>query len=139
MTARAGQRRWLNLLLKDSTGAVLAGRPYTLTWPDGTCIRGSTHPDGALRVPVPPGVEWADLNLAWRSFRLQLDALAPIDTVAGAQARLNHLNYPVGPIDGIAGPRTERAVRAFQQAHGLAPTGALDPLTRARLEAEYGQ
>lgn len=40
-----------------------------------------------------------------------------------------------GPIDGLMGPQTEAALRAFQQKHALRTTGVLDELTRAKLPA----
>jgi hypothetical protein len=49
------------------------------------------------------------------------------DTVAGAdprvaelQRRLTRAGYYHGAIDGIMGPRTRRAIRAYQQDHGYA-------------------
>lgn len=40
--------------------------------------------------------------------------------VLGLQQRLNFLGYAAGPEDGILGPRTEAAARAFQRAAGVA-------------------
>jgi peptidoglycan hydrolase-like protein with peptidoglycan-binding domain len=45
---------------------------------------------------------------------------------------LDEAALATGP--GIYGPRTEAAVRHFQQAHGLAPSGRYDDATRAWLE-----
>ncbi len=49
------------------------------------------------------------------------------------QRRLNELGYNPGPVDGIFGPRTEAAVRAFQRDAGLVPDGIVGPRTRAAL------
>ncbi len=51
------------------------------------------------------------------------------------QRRLEELGYGPGPIDGIFGPRTEAAVRAFQRDAGLVADGIVGPRTRAALEA----
>ena len=45
---------------------------------------------------------------------------------AAVQAALAQRGYYNGPIDGILGPASYRAIRAFQAAHGLPPTGQVD-------------
>src|SRR5205814_183326 len=37
-------------------------------------------------------------------------------------------------IDGVLGPQTKNALREFQRANGLQPTGAFDAVARAALE-----
>ena len=54
-------------------------------------------------------------------------------SVFDLQRRLAALGYPPGPIDGIFGPRTEAAVRAFQRDSGLVPDGIVGPRTRRAL------
>lgn len=56
-------------------------------------------------------------------------------SVAGrAQRLLNELGYDAGPVDGLMGPKTRAAIRAFEKAHGYAPTGALNEDLIVRLE-----
>lgn len=43
--------------------------------------------------------------------------------IAELQRRLSRLGYRPGPVDGMMGQRTARAIRAYQAANGLAPTG----------------
>ncbi len=45
------------------------------------------------------------------------------ETVRGVQLNLATLGYKPGPADGILGPRTRRAVEAFQRDQGLPVTG----------------
>ena len=50
-----------------------------------------------------------------------------------AQQRLNELGFDVGTPDGSAGPRTQNALRTFQQDQGLPVTGRLDQATMRQL------
>jgi len=55
------------------------------------------------------------------------------DDVRWAQERLNELGYNCGKADGIFGPNTDKAVKAFQKAQGLSRDGDIGPLTWAKL------
>lgn len=50
----------------------------------------------------------------------------PTALVAEAQRALRRHGYDAGPADGIAGPRTQAAVRAFQRRIGQRPDGMVD-------------
>lgn len=128
--------RWLNLELLDSTGTPFRQRDFTLHW-DGGSTQGKTTAEGLISVEIPAGITRGTLQIAWRAFTLDF-ALPPAHEVAGAQARLNQLNFPTGPVDGVLGPKTGDALRRFQQAWGLAVTGALDEATAKRLVEEHG-
>jgi hypothetical protein len=53
------------------------------------------------------------------------------DTVADVQRALARFGYYHGAIDGMMGPLTREAIRAFQASHGLAVTGRINrPLER---------
>jgi hypothetical protein len=58
--------------------------------------------------------------------------------IASMQAALAQLGYDPGPIDGVFGPRTSAAIRAFQHAEELLADGTLSAVTRARLAARVG-
>jgi peptidoglycan hydrolase-like protein with peptidoglycan-binding domain len=60
----------------------------------------------------------------------------PRERVRRVQERLAAAGFDPGPADGIAGPRTRAALRAFQEARGLDPTGEPDGPTLAELGAE---
>lgn len=53
--------------------------------------------------------------------------------VRSLQRRLDDVGFTPGPIDGLFGPRTERAVELFQNAHGLRVDGIAGPVTLAAL------
>jgi peptidoglycan hydrolase-like protein with peptidoglycan-binding domain len=52
------------------------------------------------------------------------------------QERLDAAGFDPGPADGVAGPRTQAALRAFQEARGLDPTGEPDEPTLMELGVE---
>ncbi len=57
--------------------------------------------------------------------------------VSDLQARLNALGFkPALKVDGIFGPKTLAAVKAFQQSHGLKVDGLVGPKTTAALRAK---
>jgi peptidoglycan hydrolase-like protein with peptidoglycan-binding domain len=69
-------------------------------------------------------------------FALALPAAAVGATnpqIAGLQAALRARGLYLAPIDGIAGPKTVRAVRTFQRREGLAVDGIAGPRTRREL------
>jgi LysM repeat protein len=63
------------------------------------------------------------------------DALAASARVAALQIAVRASGFDPGPIDGMLGPRTRRAVASFQRRHRLRADGGLDPATRRALGA----
>jgi peptidoglycan hydrolase-like protein with peptidoglycan-binding domain len=55
------------------------------------------------------------------------------DEVMEMQKALTDRGLYTDAVDGVMGPRTVAALKAFQAAEGLAPTGYLDRDSRARL------
>ena len=53
--------------------------------------------------------------------------------VSELQADLHKAGFDPGPRDGVFGPATERAVKAFQRANGLIPDGIVGTKTQAAL------
>ena len=58
----------------------------------------------------------------------------PVGSVLEAQVELHRRGFSCGSIDGVAGPQTAAALRAFQRQAALPETGILDPDTRIQLE-----
>jgi peptidoglycan hydrolase-like protein with peptidoglycan-binding domain/DNA-binding CsgD family transcriptional regulator len=55
------------------------------------------------------------------------------DLTREIQRRLRALGFQPGPVDGLFGPRTERAVRDFQESRGLDPDGLVQGETLTEL------
>src|SRR6476620_202963 len=54
------------------------------------------------------------------------------------QRQLSVLGFRPGRADGIVGPKTEAAVKAFQHSRGLAATGVFNPRTNTRVDRATG-
>jgi len=63
------------------------------------------------------------------------------DQVITLQKRLKSRGFDAGPTDGIPGPQTREAIRAFQQAHGMVADGFASRAVLAKLDldVETGQ
>ena len=58
--------------------------------------------------------------------------------VKKAQEALKDKGHNPGSMDGVIGPQTRQAIRAFQNANGLKATGRLDTETAEKLEIKKG-
>lgn len=59
-------------------------------------------------------------------------------SVKQVQEKLSQQGYEVGPVDGIFGPKTQQALRKFQEDKGVQPTGQIDEQTMAALGIQGG-
>lgn len=55
--------------------------------------------------------------------------------VRSIQQALQAAGYSPGAVDGTMGQKTQKAIRAFQEAHGLSVDGKVGPRTWAKLES----
>jgi peptidoglycan hydrolase-like protein with peptidoglycan-binding domain len=62
----------------------------------------------------------------------------PSADVKSAQQALAQAGHDPGAIDGVVGPQTAAALRAYQKANGLTETGRLDEATVAKLQPAGG-
>lgn len=67
------------------------------------------------------------------------EMLARQRLVRDVQVELRRLGMYGGLLDGVSGPATERGVRAYQRARGLAETGHVDEALLARLSMDTGE
>ena len=134
-------KAWLKIVLKDSEGKALANQSYTLkvAWLE---LKGTTDGSGALEQKIPIGIETGELHLdkLGIDWPLKIGHLDPIEEqasgseiISGVQARLNNLGFHCGDVDGVARPKTEAALRMFQQNYGIKVTGQPDQATRSKL------
>jgi localization factor PodJL len=58
------------------------------------------------------------------------------EVVARVQAALVRLGYDIGTPDGLSGPKTEEAIRAFEHGTGMSETGQVNPRLLAVLGSQ---
>lgn len=84
------------------------------------------------------GLPGANIRGTWAK---TTDAINPYDGPETRNAYLQRLlakaGYQFGPVDGIVGPKTGRAITAYQLARGLPTTGEFDEATVANLRGEF--
>lgn len=93
------------------------------------------------------GIRTARIRGPWDSIA---PASVPAATIPGAppkapdlrpaqiQSMLVKAGYAIGPVDGIIGPKTQKAIKAFQASVGLPATGEPDAKTTNALRARFG-
>lgn len=109
---------------------------------EGTLYEGTTDGDGVLKHTIAASAESGRLTLRpgavdERVIELELGHMDPVTEPVGAAKRLNNLGYYCGVseemTDGI-----RAALRRFQTAQGIDPTGDLDSATQSSLQDAYG-
>jgi peptidoglycan hydrolase-like protein with peptidoglycan-binding domain len=68
-----------------------------------------------------------------RALMGEASTVAPTVDIRTAQRQLKDRGYYSGPVDGVMGPATEGALRAYQRDRGLKVTGRLDAPTARSL------
>jgi len=105
-------------------------------------IVGRTDTQGLLEEWVAPDSRVGELVLRGEDelrIRIEFGHMDPIEETAGVQKRLNHLGFDCGKADGVAGPRTEEALKAFQRESKLRETGELDAETVNKLGEQHDE
>ncbi len=130
----------LRVVLAEPDGTPLGDVDYEIKIGEQT-VRARSAAGGEVCHEVPEAVERVDLT-AWpeggpeEGFRWTFDLrpMPSIDRIEGIQARLNHLGYACGDIDGQLNEATKEAIAEFQDDIGYdEPTGEIDDETRRAL------
>ncbi len=138
------RRRPIELIFQRYPGtdaaAAIQGLNYEITIAGSPPTTGTTGADGKVIIRLGAG-ETANLNIMGSNYEIRARSfLEPIDQLRGIQRRLNMLGYNAGPVDGIMGPRTERAVLNFQADNDpLIIDGLPGPRTRQALRDRVGE
>ena len=124
----------------DPEGQPRAKQPYVIALVSDAMTEeraGETNGEGFVIEPAAASVHTVKITLGkGETHEFRVACLAPLDTIAGVQARLCHLGYTCGDEDGELGPWTRRALRDFQRDFNLPVTSEPDDATRKQLRAE---
>ena len=148
-------KKILRIIVEDFEGNAIANAPYQLVVESTGSIRGrllatpqqtlegATDGSGLIEQSVPLNARRGKLTVGSFERDLAIGELNPPEGtddngISGIQARLANLGFGTGPVDGVWGPRTEAAVRAFQAKHPpLEVDGVCGPDTLEQLKAEH--
>lgn len=127
-----------HLVFTDARGP-FSGESYVIEGL-GEPIDGTTDGDGKLTITAPVTAKMARVRFKnrGRGFSVLLGEMDPITEPSGVQIRLAQLGYMKGTPSGELDEATAAALRAFQEAKGLARTGAMDAPTLDALKDAYG-
>jgi hypothetical protein len=118
----------------------IANAPYTMTVSTGGVnASGNTAADGSVDLSIPAGAT-ANLTILGTVYPVTVrTTIEPRTTTKGAQRRLSLLGYELGNIDGQVGKKTDNAIHNFQADCSLDSDGKVGNLTRAQLQAKFGE
>lgn len=118
---------------RGADGAPLAPAP-SMPEPRLPPEAGAIPPAGTV-FPAPAAADGAARPLAGPARSTAPGPRAP-ERVREVQRALARLGYAPGPVDGLMGPRTRSAIRAYQAAAGLTADGRLTPELERGIRAD---
>ncbi len=127
-------------------GEPLADEPAVILGVGPDPIETKTYEDGWIRTEVQVHVREVEVILPRkaRTLRVRVGDLDPINTVNGLRKRLQHLGFYQPTKVGVENQDASDpgaligALKAFQSARNIQPTGKLDDETKGALLAKHG-
>jgi hypothetical protein len=124
-------RKWMNVALLTMLVFTLAGFAFAATKQHQENTQTSTSGESTQTAPMGNMEHMHHGNMPGMAMNA--------DTVKSVQQALQTNGQDPGAIDGQMGPKTKAALRAYQKANGLKPTGKLDAETAKKLGVELPQ
>ena len=130
-------KTWTSALALTIAGSLLAGP--ALAQGAGTTGSGDTTKQPGMQQPTSPGTTGtpgaSDVTKpgAMKGESMGQAGAGNKEQVRAVQEVLKDRGMYEGEVDGIMGPKTQAALRAFQKKEGLQETGRLDQQTMGRL------
>jgi len=137
------RRRTIELIFQRYPGtdadAAIKGLVYEITVGESPPSKGITGADGKITIRL-GAREAAQLKIMDTIFTIEaIDNIQPLSEFSGVQRRLRMLGYYSWNVDGIFGPRTERALLNFQADNQLEINGLCNDETKAKLREKVGE
>lgn len=119
----------ISLSLRNADGIAVTWREKirTSSIPAALALGPETSPSPAMR---PVGA------LPWRGAAVRAVRVEGRATVAEAQRLLHALGYDAGPVNGVLGPQTRRAIAVFQRHNGVSVDGRMTRALVANLRQQ---
>lgn len=76
--------------------------------------------------PMNPDANEVSIPAEWALSDTRTASIDRVQALRDIQTMLNRQGFDAGPSDGVLGDKTASAIRAFQKANGLEPTGRID-------------
>jgi N-acetylmuramoyl-L-alanine amidase len=131
----------LRIVIRDAQDKPVTSTEWTLVVA-GQTLTGKTDGQGAVEAKIAASATTAKLTVGKQSWDLAIGHLNPVlhtddDGLSGIQARLRNLGYLAEHAWGQLCDKTTDAIRRFQQAHELPPTGKPDAATKDKIDKAH--
>jgi localization factor PodJL len=121
---------------RDRLAAALDPNALSLARAASSAFRPKAPPPGAADVATAAPVVAADVDPPAAASGIAFESRQAMVRIA--QELLAERGFDPGPVDGLEGPKTVQAVRAFQRSIGAASTGRIDEPLVVRLSQQIG-
>ena len=134
------------LSMADNPQNVLSAEGGFMGWVYGANKGIDRNRDGKIQVwELDACITHACRGARWEELKARIDGdeIPPtvpsrVRSIFDMQRVLDFFKFGPGPVDGIPGPKTTRALMLYQRDRGLVPDGIFGPKTRAQMERELG-
>ena len=113
---------WVRRRPKDAAASFLAAFAATAILVNALFLQSGPHPAPIFANKPPPGAVAKGPSLISRARPAEAPARARAETIAEIQRELAKRGFYDGAADGVYGPKTDAAIRDFEQAAGLKPS-----------------
>lgn len=134
------------LRLADNDQSVLSDKNGFMSWVYSANAGIDLNKDGKIQLWELDGcVGRACKGPRWEELKVRIEnSVTPLPptriySITDMQSALDAFGFSPGPVDGVPGPKTDKALKAYQKARKLQVDGIFGPKTKAQMERELGE